>query len=337
MPDVEVLALADADRAQLEAVGALHSITDLYTDFRGLVQRQDLDAVSISAPNFLHAPIAIAAFEAGKHVLCEKPLARTGREAETIVQAATKAGRVLKVMFNHRTRADIEALKIHIEDGGLGRIYHARAFWLRRSGIPGLGSWFTSKEMAGGGPLIDLGVHVLDMALYLLGESQVARVSAATYSELGPRGRGASRTYKIWGDTPFEVEDLATALLRFADGSSLSLETSWATYRRANDEFGVTLYGTEGGAEIKIVDYVQEDTLRIFMDVAGLPTELRPQLPRADGFGRIKVTRAFVEAVRGGDWAPHKGQDGLYRSRIIDACYLSSKEGREVGFTEVLP
>jgi predicted dehydrogenase len=330
LPDTHVIALADPDPERLSRLGEIHNIPHLHHDHQELLAREDLDAISVCTPNHLHAPVAIAALERGRHVLCEKPLARSGPEAEAIVQAAIQAGRVLKVAFNHRARADVVALKHYIETGGLGHIYYAKAYWLRRSGIPGLGSWFTNKEMAGGGPLIDLGVHVLDMALYLLDEPQALMVSAAIYAELGPRGRGGSRADKMMVGSDYQVEDLATAFIRLAGGTTLTLETSWATYRRANDEFGVTLYGNEGGAEIRVVNYVQEDTLRIYTDVAGLPTELAPQLPRGDGYGHRQVVHEFVATVRSGDWSAHVGRDGLARARLIDACYASALQGREV-------
>jgi predicted dehydrogenase len=329
-PEADVVALADVNSTQLAASGAVHHIANLYDDYRDLLAQEDVEAVVVATPNYLHTPVAIAALRAGKHVLCEKPLARTGVEAEQIVQTAIETARVLQVIFNHRARADVQTLKSYVDAGGLGRVYYAKAFWMRRAGIPGLGSWFTNKEMAGGGPLIDLGVHVLDMALHLLGEPDVATVSAATYSELGPRGRGGGSTYKMYVDSPYEVEDLATAFVRFVDGSTLTLETSWATYRRPNDEFGVALFGTEGGAEITVSNYVRDSTLHIYSDIVGLPTEQTPQLPHGDGYGRPKVVREFVEAVRSGDWSAHVGRDGLYRARIIDACYRSAREGREV-------
>src|SRR5690606_33761786 len=128
----------------------------------------------------------------GRHVLSEKPLARSGDEAKTMVDAAVRAGRVLQTAFNHRRRDDVEVLKHQIDAGQLGKVYYAKAHWLRRNGIPGMGSWFTNREMSGGGPLIDLGVHILDMAMYLLGEPRVLTVSASTFAELGPRGLGGS-------------------------------------------------------------------------------------------------------------------------------------------------
>jgi predicted dehydrogenase len=225
-------------------------------------------------------------------------------------------------------------LKKHIDTGSLGRIYYAKASWLRRSGIPGLGSWFTNKEMSGGGPLIDLGVHVLDMALHLLGEPEVLSVSAATYAELGPKGRGGSLfSAKQQVNSAYEVEDIATAFLRLADGGTLLLETSWAGYAGTGDSFGVTLFGSDGGAQIDVRNYAQEDTLRIYTDIADTPAEIRPEVRR--GEGHQAVVRSFVETVRSGEWDNQHGEEGLSRTRVIDACYASAQAGHEVSLDSV--
>ena len=333
LPDIEVVAVADPAEARLAHIATTYAIPNSYADYHDLVARDDIDVVSVATPNNLHAPVTVAALEGGKHVLCEKPLARSSVEGEAMTRAATSAGRVLQVAFNHRQRGDVQVLKTYIESGGLGRVYHAKASWMRRSGIPGMGGWFTSREMAGGGPLIDLGVHVLDMALYLLGEPDVLSVSAATYAELGPRGRGSRGDHKLIGEGGYEVEDLATAFVRLADGATLLVEASWAVYGKSADDFGVTLYGTDGGADITVKNYGWEDTLTIYTDTAGVPAEVHPRVTR--GEGHLAVVRNFVAAVRGGDWATYSGSEGLRRAQIIDACYLSSLEGREISLLEL--
>jgi predicted dehydrogenase len=263
------------------------------------------------------------------HVLCEKPLARTSEEAEAMVAAATEADRVLQVVFNHRVRGDVQVLKRYIDEGKLGKIYYAKASWMRRRGIPGAGTWFVSKEKAGGGPLIDLGVHMLDMALYLLGEPEVLTVSASTYDELARSGKGIDQNARKSGaDNIYEVEDLATAFMRLAGGATLLLEASWATNSSAGDDFGITLYGSEGGAEIKVRSYNWQDTLDIYTDIAGTSATIHPQLYRGDG--HISVVREFVDIIKSGKWLQHNGIEGLNRVRIIDACYTSASEGHEV-------
>ncbi len=329
LPNVEVVALAGLEEERLAALGASYAIPHLYRRYEDILERDDLHAISVCVPNYLHAPIAIAALERGLHVLSEKPLARSGEEAEAMVAVAAKANRVLQVVFNHRMRGDVQTLKQYIDEGKLGHIYYAKATWMRRRGIPGSGTWFVSKEMAGGGPLIDLGVHVLDIALHLLGEPDVVSVSAATYNELGRRGLGVDKRARKYGSgSAYEVEDLATAFLRLENGGTLLLETSWATHSSASDDFGVTLYGTEGGAEIKVSNYNWEDTLRIFIDIADVPAEIKPRLYR--GEGHLAVVRNFVAAIAEGNWSAHAGYEGLQRSRIIDACYTSALQGREV-------
>lgn len=333
VPGVEVVGLAGLEEERLAEMGEEYRIPHLYAQWEDLLARDDLDVVSVCTPNFLHAPIAIAALQGGRHVLCEKPLARNAAEAQAMVDAATAAGRVLHTAFNHRERGDVQTLKSFVDEGLLGRVYYAKAYWMRRNGIPGLGSWFTSKELAGGGPLIDLGVHALDQALYLMGEPEITSVSATTYAEFGPRGRGM-RTVgnkKMQTGNGYEVEDLATAYMRTADGATLLLEASWMVQGSYDDDFGVTLYGTEGGAEIDVRRYGWEDTLRVFTDQAGVPVETRPESVR--GRGHQAVVEKFVEAVRSGDWAAHTGQEGLNRARIVEACYASAREGREVAVT----
>ena len=190
------------------------------------------------------------------------------------------------------------------------------------------------KEMAGGGPLIDLGVHMLDMGLYLLGDPVAVTVSGTTYAELGPQGRGESAgANKLHVGSGFEVEDLAMAFIRFANGTTLQLEVSWAVYGSAHDNFGVTLFGTDGGAELNVVNYAEEDTLRLFTDVAGQPATIAPRVPKNEG--HLRVVREFVEIVTGGQWLHYHGEEGLKRAQIIDACYASAQQGREVLIEEV--
>ncbi|HEY4384171.1 MAG TPA: Gfo/Idh/MocA family oxidoreductase [Ktedonobacteraceae bacterium] len=329
LSNVEVVALAGLEEDRLHQLGQTYNIPHLYREYQDLLAHEDIDAVSIAVPNALHAPVAIAALERGLHVLSEKPLARTGEEAKLMVQAAIKANRVLQVVFNHRERDDIQKLKQYIDEGGLGKIYYAKVYWMRRRGIPGAGSWFVNKQLAGGGPLIDLGVHMLDIALFLLGEPEVVTVSASTYNELGSRGLGVdANSRKSGAGHAYEVEDLASAFMRLSTGATLTLETSWATHSSYGDDYGIILYGTEGGAEVKVKNYSSVDTLRIYTDVAGAPAEIAPKVQ--GGGLHAAVTREFIERITSGNWSLYPGRDGLRRARIIDACYASAQHGREV-------
>ncbi|MBZ0292089.1 MAG: Gfo/Idh/MocA family oxidoreductase, partial [Anaerolineae bacterium] len=330
-PNVEIVAVADPRSDRLAQIKATYNIPFTYTDYQDLIARDDLDVVSVATPNFLHSPVAVAALQAGKHVLSEKPLARTVAEGEAMVKAAIENNRVLEVAFNHRRRGDVQVLKSYIDEGGLGTVYNAKAYWMRRAGIPGMGGWFTSREQAGGGPLIDLGVHALDMAMYLLGEPEVVAVSGMTYAELGPRGRG-SRGDRVEGGN-YEVEDLATAFIRLSGGVTLLLEASWAVYGRHGDDYGVVLHGTDGGADIDVVQYSWENTLTIYSDTAGVPAVVKPKVGR--GGGHAQVVSEFVDIVRSNDWENHRGQEGLRRTQIIEAIYRSAVEGHELALTDV--
>ncbi|TDX08563.1 putative dehydrogenase [Kribbella sp. VKM Ac-2566] len=328
LPDVEVIGLAGLEKDILTSLGEKHGVPHLYERWEDLLETPGLEAVSIGTPTQLHAPIALAALQKGLHVLSEKPLARTVAEGTAMVEASKQAGRVLKVVFNHRERGDVAALKHQIDEGQLGRIYYAKAHWMRRNGIPGMGGWFTNRELSGGGPLIDLGVHILDMALHLMGEPQVSTVSADTFAELGPRGKGSRDPNANTLGSAFEVEDLATAYLRLKGGGALQLETSWATFRAPGDNFGIELFGTDGGAKIEVQNYTNEDTLRIFTDVGGVPAEVKPAT--GAGLGHRAVVREFVRIVKSGEWEGQNGSEALLRTEIIDACYASAKAGREV-------
>jgi len=331
-PRAKVVALAGLNTERCRELAREYDVPRLFGEYDELLAEPDIDAVSIVVPNYLHLPVTLAALEAGKHVLVEKPLARTAAEGEQMIAAARKAERVLAVALNYRYRGDAQVLKQHIATGALGRIYYAKAFWLRRAGIPGLGSWFTKKEMAGGGPLIDLGVHVLDLALCLMGNPEPTTVSAATYSELGPQGKGFLHGGK-WvrqsaGDDAYEVEDLATALIRLDSGATLQLEVAWAAYAGVTDEFGVTLMGDKGGAEIHIKDYAPTDTLRVFGDVGGVPADCAPRV--RPQHGHSGVVRQFVDSILAGAPVSPSGEEGLARVRLIDAIYRSAQLGREI-------
>jgi predicted dehydrogenase len=330
---LEVVGIAGQETDLLAELGAVHGVTDLFDDWEELIELPGLDAISVAVPTFLHAPIAVAALDRGLHVLSEKPIARDAVEARQMVHAARRAGRVLDVAFNHRRRGDIKELKKIIEAGELGRPYYAKASWLRRSGIPGLGSWFTSRELAGGGPLADIGVHVLDYALYLLGEPKVLAVSAVTYAELGPRGRGGSgRPAADRSKSMFEVEDFASAFLRLAGGGTLLVEAGWASYRTPEDLMDFTVYGTDGGAELRVegASMTPAGKLTVFTEIDGRNADRIVTV--APGRGHQHVVEDFVDIVRGdpAGWSAHDGSSALTRAEIIDAAYLSAQENKEI-------
>jgi len=333
-PGVELVALAGMEVGPLDELGEHYGVAaeQRHQDWRELLAHGELDVVSIATPTTLHAPVATAALDAGVHVLSEKPMAENGTAARTMVEAAQRNDRVLDVSFNHRRRGDVAALKSVVDAGLLGEIYYAKAGWLRRQGIPTLGSWFTRRASAGGGPLMDIGVHMLDMALHLMGEPQVSTASAATYAEFGPRGRGGSTSMAktgVQGGGTFDVEDLSTAFLRLTGGATLLLESSWAQWI-PRDLCYVTLYGSEGGASLEWGGSPQDPhrSLQVWTEIQGVPAELSPAIP-ADGMHAAAVLD-FLAKVRSGDFAAHRGEEALVRALVVDACYDSAAKGAEV-------
>jgi len=332
--DVDLVALAGMEIDALQQLGDTYKISEKhrYTDWRELVDDGQLDLLSIAVPTTLHAPMAVAALDAGMHVLSEKPMAENADTARLMVEAAERNDRVLDVSFNHRRRGHVQALKKIIDAGLLGRIYYAKTGWLRREGIPGLGSWFTRRAASGGGPLMDLGVHMLDIAFYLMGEPPVRAVTAATYAEFGPRGKGSapSPLLRKTGVEPgaFDVEDLSTAFLRLHDGGTLLLESSWAQWI-PKDHCYVTMYGSDGGASIEWgAPNDPNRTLSIWTEKSGVPAILHPDVP-PDGL-HTECVVDFVAKVRSGDYTNHRGKQALARAVVIDACYASAEKGAEI-------
>jgi predicted dehydrogenase len=331
-PRAKVVALAGLDTDRCQSLAKRFEIPRVFRDYQDLLAEDDIDAVSIAVPNSLHAPVAIAALEAGKHVLIEKPLARFASEAESMVAAAEKAGKILAIAFQRRTRHDVQILRDEISGGKLGNIYYAKAFWMRRRGIPGWGSWFTSKEAAGGGPLIDLGVHVVDMALYAMGNPKVVAVSASTYAEIGTQGKGnwvtARGRFQPEETIGYEVEDLATAFLRLENGATLLLEASWASFTEVNDAFGIQVYGSQGGGRIFSEGYADTETLTLFHEAGDTTSDSKPRLvPRS---GHAAIINGFVDGILDGKPVSPDGREGLERVRLIDAIYRSAELGKEI-------
>jgi len=330
-PAVDLVALSAMEEHLLERFGQEHDVPGRYQDWKQMIAEAELDVVSIATPTFLHEPMAIHALEAGVNVLTEKPMAQTGEAAARMVAAAQQAGRVLDVSFNHRQRGDVTALKAVVDSGVLGDLYYAKTGWIRRQGIPGLGTWFTKAESSGGGAMMDIGIHMLDMALHLLGEPGVTAASASTHAEFGPLGRGGSGfgISQVEEGAPFEVEDLATAFLRLEGGGTLLLESSWAQWI-PHDLCYVTLYGADGGATIEWGG-PEGPRITVWTEVAGMPAELQPVVGE-DGRHAAAVA-GFLQKVASGETAAHDGSLPLRRARVIDACYASAKAGAEVAVT----
>src|SRR5699024_44236 len=257
--------------------------------------------------------------------------AQTGEVAARMVAAAQKAGRVLDVSFNHRQRGDVAALKDVVDSGVLGKLYYAKTGWVRRQGIPGLGTWFTKAESSGGGAMMDIGIHMLDMALHLMGQPRVTAASASTHAGFGPLGRGGSgfRISQAEDGAPFELAHLATAFLRLAGRGTSPLESSSAPWI-PHDPYDGPLSGAAAGATIEWGGSPAHPhrEITVWTEMAGMPAELQPVVGE-DGRHAAAVA-SFLQKVSSGQPAAHDGSDALRRARVIDACYASADAGREV-------
>ena len=322
-PQATMVAIAESDPKRCKEASDMYKVTRSYTDFRELLDQPDIDAVTIALPNYLHAPVAIEALRARKHVLLEKPMATSAKEAAKIIETAKKMKRTLMVAQHFRFDRHTQIAKDFIERGQLGEIYHARAFWLRRSGIPRIGSWFTQKKFAGGGCTVDLGVHLVDTCLHLFGDFDVRSVSGHVYSKLGPKGVGSFE----WGKSdinpqkPFDVDDYSVALLKMRKGTTISLEISWAAYQPSiAREYGVDLMGTLGGLSLF--------PARLFRDgPAGYETvELAPsKLAHQED-----PIHHFVNCTLHGKKPLVALEESLKVQQVLDAIYASASSGKEI-------
>lgn len=319
-PKAEVVAISDLDEKRLKAKGDEFGISKRYTDAEAMLSQEDLDFVSIATPNKFHKPLTISAFKHGCHVLCEKPMAMNAVEGREMLAAAKKAKRRLMINFSYRFTEQSWALKKQVDSGILGDIYFARTVWHRRRGIPGFGGWFGNKALAGGGPLIDLGVHRLDLAMWLMNYPKPTWVIGSTYSPIA--SAIAKREKKV-----FDVEDLAVGMVKFSNGATLEVEASWAANIKENEQMSTHLYGTKGGLLQRNLDetYKFEAELYLEKDGCQFDMKLHPPVPQA-----VNAMFHFVDSVDTGK--PHiaTGEEGLIIMQLLDAIYASAAKGEPV-------
>ncbi len=322
IPDIcEVVALCDIDPAALKNTSEKYpDIKHLFDDHRKMLEMPEIDAVSVCTPNYAHFETTVNSLKAGKHVLCEKPIAMNAVEAAEMVSVARKNGKILQIGYNSRFQPSNQALKRFIEAGELGDIYYARAQALRVRGIPGWGV-FIDKEKQGGGPLIDIGVHILDLTLWMMGHPKPVAASGITYQKFGKRPDVVGFMGQ-WDHTKFTVEDFASALIRFENGATIVLEASFVANLR-QEAHNLTLLGTEGGAETNPFSITQERHKSVFT--------YEPKIPGGNNINTHHAEmKAFAECVRDGKEPLVTGEHGLMVARIMDAIYRSSEEGCEV-------
>ncbi len=333
---VELYAACDIIKERAEAMAERFGIPHVYTDYREMLADPRLDVVSICTPPFAHKDAAIAALEAGKHVLCEKPMALNGNEAQQMVdtwhRVRGKFNNKFTIGFHLRWGRTPQLLKRMIDSGELGELYYGRASYLRRRGIPAWGV-FTSKAKNGGGPLIDIGVHALDLALWLMGHPAPTSVYGVTYCKFGKR-EGVYNPWGAWDPKTYDVEDSAFALIRFANGATLQLECSWAlNIERSTSQ--LILCGTEAGAQL--------EPFRVFQEKHGAVFDLVPPERPVEGERGPQENlyqreiEGFIRAIREDTDPLVLPEQALMVSRIVDAIYASDQQGQSVEVTAATP
>jgi predicted dehydrogenase len=324
--NARIVAICDLNEARARQVASKYGADKTYSDYNALLADPEIDAVSICTWNNTHAPISIAALKAGKHVLVEKPLCRTVAEALEVEKAVHASGKQLQVGFVRRYDSNVQMLRKFTDGGEFGHLYYAKASSLRRLGNPG--GWFADVERSGGGPLIDIGVHVIDLCWYLMGRPKATTISANTYKKLGNRSNIENLSFYKAADfdaSKNTVEDLANALIRFENGASLMVDVSFTLHAK-KDEGSVKLYGDKGGIEI-------DPALVIVTEKHNTILNIQPQTD-SEGFHFESAFQNeinhFIDCVTKGEKPISPVEDGVEIMKILCGIYESAAKGEEI-------
>jgi len=303
----------------------------IFKDYQEMLEMKDLDSVSVCTPNKFHAPITIAALKAGKHVFCEKPMAITAEEADKMVKTAKETGLKLSVGYQSRFSDDAQLLKQMISSGELGEIYYSEATSIRRRGVPTWGV-FLSKELQGGGPLIDIGTHALDLTLWMMNNYKPKYAVGNIYKKLS-QTKNAANAWGPWDPKKFTVEDSAFGFVTMEDGATIILEASWALNILQEGEAKTTLCGTKGGADmweglrINGEEFGRLYSKTVVVDAKGVAfyeaTREDPSLLEA---------RSWIDAVINNKEPVVKPEEAFVVSQILEAIYESARTGKPVYF-----
>ncbi len=322
-PLAHLAAGCDLDAKALDAWGELNAVPPekRYTSLDDLLADDSIDIVDVCVPSNHHAATSIAALDAGKHVICEKPLAPTPADIERMIEARDRSGKLLMTAQHMRFEGPHLAIKREIDAGRLGEVYHTRAWWLRRAELPARPG-FIYKKNSGGGPVIDIGVHQLDLALWLMGNPTPVTVSATSGRYLATQP-GA---FSDWGGpvaSDMDVEDFAAGFVRFANGSTLILEVSWMMHH-PKQEHPLWIYGTRAGVAVHDQTFYETDNdrqQRYDVKLTYTPAAHKPHAAECI---------AFAEAVADGGPSPVPAEQSLAVQKILTALYDSSEAGKEI-------
>lgn len=318
-----IVVVADSVEERAKQIAQQHGIPHAYSDYRQLLKRDDVDAVVISTPTSTHYPIVTAALKAGKHVLCEKPPAMKERETEKMAELADQQKLVLMYALQNRYRNDTRALKKLVEQGELGEVYYGLALYIRRRGAPG--GWFAKKELSGGGPLLDIGVHVIDLTWWLMGKPKPVSAAGFTFHKIGAKGLRLDRGWqpadvkeKREQEVVYDVEDYAGGFFRFENGAVLTFEVSWQI--NAKEQWGIAISGTKGGAFLP--------PLELYTEILGEQANVNLRVDEGNGY--LEEMREFLNCVAEGRKPVTDAWDGVTVMKMLTALYRSAEQGKEV-------
>jgi predicted dehydrogenase len=325
-PQVELYAFCDINEDRVKMMGERYGVSRLFANKEDMLALPELDAVSVCTWNSAHAECAIAALNAGKHVLCEKPMAISAEQGRAMAEAASRNNRLLMIGFVRRFGNDTAILQDLISSDYFGELYYSKATYLRRNGNPG--GWFGDLSRSGGGPLIDLGVHVIDLVRYLMGKPQPVSVYGATFHKLANRPHVKAKAgYASVGRTEddiCDVEDMATAMIRFDNGAVLQVEASFSLNIK-NDQGKIELFGTKAGAKM-------EPEIELYSESNNYMTNVQLDTPTSLEFNGLfcKEINHFVSCLMDGIPCRAPAEDGVAMMQILDAIYESARTGHEV-------
>lgn len=328
---VQVVAFCDIIKERAEAAAELYGGADaaVYTDYQELLKDASIDIVHVLTPNDAHAEISIAALEAGKHVMCEKPMAKTAADAKRMAEAARRTGKKLTIGYDNRFRQDSQYLKKVCEAGELGHIYYAKAHAIRRRAVPTWGV-FLDEEKQGGGPLIDIGTHALDLTLWMMDNYKPKVVLGTKYHELSQK-EDAANAWGPWDPKKFTVEDSAFGMIVMENGATITLEASWALNSLDVDEAKCSLSGTEAGADMKNGLRINGEkhsklyTNEIELGAGGVAFYEGKEEKATD----IEL-RKWIEAIEQDKDPVVTPEQAYVVSRILEAIYESAQTGKAV-------
>ena len=332
----DILAVCDVNKDAAAEAAEEYGIDNVFGDVAEMLEKlPELDALSVITPNRFHKPLAVQGLEAGKHVFCEKPPALNAAEVAEMKTVAESAGKVLMFDFNNRARPESYALMDYVRSGEVGRINSAQAKWIRRTGIPGLGGWFTNKELSGGGPLIDL-LHMVDLALFYMDYPEPTHVLAQTFDDFI-----RDKAFKgPWGipdvaDGVIDVESAAHGFVTITTGQVLSFQISWAEMNK-REEVSVTFQGTKAGGMIRRlfgVDGLDEtaiDDCELYVQENGRSANRSIITEPNEDMGRIRAAQNFILSVEGSEQPLNTPEQALALMKIIDATYESARSGQPI-------